>query len=125
MEVLLRLMWAMPVLAVFVFGAATAEDAPARRIIRPDWVRTPTAEEVQRAYPGRGGGVAGLTRMRCVVLGDGTLSDCVVFEENPPDKGFGEAALQLEKRFRMKANAGDGQPVAGGVIDIPIRFSRY
>ena len=39
--------------------------------------------------------------VECKPLPDGGLTECVVVEENPPGKGFGQAALDMAKRGRL------------------------
>ena len=56
------------------------------------------------------------------VARDGLLIHCKVLAEDPRGAGFGEAALKLSERFKMKPMSRDGQPVAGGVVRIPIKF---
>ena len=60
------------------------------------------------------------TVIECVVNADGTLRDCVLLKEDPPGYGFGRAALDAARYFRMKPATQDGKPVAGGRVRIPM-----
>ena len=53
----------------------------------------------------------------------GTLAGCSVVSEDPPNFGFGEAALKISKFFRMKPKQIDGQSVEGGSFTTRIRFN--
>lgn len=90
-------------------------------IQNPVWVRFPSGEEMAKVYPRalRGMGVA---RLRCGVRGDGRLGACHILEESPPDAGLADAVLKLVPLFKLKATTRDGRPVAGGVVDVPVRF---
>jgi protein TonB len=59
--------------------------------------------------------------LHCVVSAQGTLS-CSIASEDPPDQGFGDAAMKMAHIFKMRPQTRDGVPVAGGTINIPIRF---
>ena len=60
--------------------------------------------------------------LRCRVDASGALTDCSVTDETPTGEGFGEAALAMSPLFHMRPMTRDGVPVAGGRINIPIRF---
>ena len=94
-------------------------------ISSPDWIKMPNGEQFGRYYPDRAAkmSVGGRAVIRCRVDGDGSLEQCVVIYESPPDQGFGEAALKLSALFRMRPVTRDGQSVAGGVVIVPIRFA--
>ncbi len=68
-------------------------------------------------------GIAGRAVIACTVQLDLTLGDCAVQSEEPPDQGFGAAALKLSTLFKMQPVTRDGQPTTGGKIVIPIRFA--
>jgi periplasmic protein TonB len=59
--------------------------------------------------------------LHCTVAINGTL-DCSVANEEPSDQDFGSAALKISKLFKMRPQAKDGVPTAGGEINVPIKF---
>jgi protein TonB len=101
----------------------TPEKPPPPRptvISQPDWSHRPDADDLARLYPDRASrmSVNGHTVMVCTVNVNGTVGDCEVTGENPPDYGFGSAALAASKLFKMKPMSRDGVPVAGGHVTI-------
>jgi protein TonB len=113
-----------------IWAAALAQEPPPvaapspPTITAPDWRRTPSAEDVARAYPERAvrKGVEGFSAIRCQVTKDGTMTGCVVVREEPSDAHFGEAALSLAPLFRLRPLQKNGLPVEGASLTIPIRF---
>lgn len=62
----------------------------------------------------------GLVKLQCKALRDGSLTACTVLSEDPPGKGFGDAALDSATRARIPAD--DNRPVDGATVVVPIRF---
>src|SRR4051794_31735054 len=89
-------------------------------IVGPEWIQRPTGADLRRFYPMEAARreKEGRAVIVCGVTGEGTLTDCKVVEEAPIDLGFGDAALKLSTRFRMRPTTPDGQAVAGGTIRI-------
>jgi TonB family protein len=87
---------------------------------KSDWLRRPTGEDVAEYYPDRASrmGVSGKAVISCSVAASGALQACSVVSEDPPDQGFGSAALKLSKLFKMSP----GSAAAAGSVIVPIAF---
>jgi protein TonB len=90
----------------------------------PYWIHKPSGEDMARVFPKAAAraGLEGGATISCRVTAVGTLAECKVAVESPPGQGFGEAALNLGKLFKMGPMTRDGLPVEGGTVNIPIRF---
>jgi protein TonB len=105
-------------------GADVAQRKP-KVISNPTWLAKPDAVDMARYYPPRAidRELSGAASIRCTVNARGEVGGCSVLNETPAGLGFGEAALKLSRFFKLSPRTEDGQPVDGGVITIPIRFT--
>lgn len=94
-------------------------------ITNPDWLRLPSGDDINRYYPDRAQRmeVEGRVTLNCSVTAKGTLESCSISNEDPNNMGFGDAAMRMTRLFKMRPQTKDGQPVSGGQVRIPIRFS--
>lgn len=114
-----------------VFASTGTGTAPAVQptappvIVRPDWVRKPSGEQLMRAYPSAAirTNATGAATLNCAVRVDGTLTDCSVRSETPGGLGFGRAALSLSRYFRMSPQSVNGQAVDGARVNVTTRFT--
>lgn len=90
--------------------------ADASSPLQTRWVRLPSSEAIQSAYPAAAlsRGVSGFAVLQCTVAQGGHLEGCQVGSENPAGYGFGRAALSLRSQFLV-----DSTSVAVGTL---IRF---
>ena len=115
------------VLVAILMQAVTPVGAPPPKpsvISMPTWERKPTGDDVARLYPKAAAAahVEGRATIHCTVTASGDLADCRVAGEDPMGQGFGDAALAMASKFKMKPQTRDGVPGSGGQINIPIRF---
>lgn len=91
----------------------------------PIFLTTPTAADVQAAYPAaaKAAKQAGEVILRCKVDKAGKFTDCKVNGEAPKKSGFGDAALALSKVFLLDTKATDGTSMVGRNVTIPMRFT--
>lgn len=113
--------------------AATPDSAPAEPVLLaaatpdpviadPDWVRTPTVEELISTFPVAAieKGASGEALIECHVAAGGALDSCFVLTERGGDYGFGAATVQLAQYFRMAPVSQSGAPVEGAVVRLPM-----
>ena len=64
---------------------------------------------------------SGSAKLNCMVMADGSLQSCKVASEDPPGKGFGEAALASAANAKVKADP--NRPATGVLVNnIPFVF---
>jgi protein TonB len=107
-------------------NAAAAEPSPQPpAVIRnPSWARQPSGEQMMRAYPQRAvaAEVSGSASLNCLVLPSGGVTDCNVTRETPGGYGFGRAAQDLSRHFRINPRTVDGA-AEGSRVAINLRFT--
>ena len=88
----------------------------------PAWSRTPSAAEMQAAYPSEAAetNYAASATLECTVAADGGLSDCVAANEDAP--GFGAAALSVASKFGLPTKSPSGVSTVGRTVRVPIQW---
>jgi hypothetical protein len=92
--------------ALFAVGVALAQPAPTGPIddgrFRAEYDRMPSGGDFEHYYPrdARNAGTPGVAELCCTVREDRTL-ECRSGFEWPQGQGFGEAAVNISKAFRL------------------------
>ncbi|WP_297516174.1 TonB family protein [uncultured Caulobacter sp.] len=108
------------------FRFRSPSEPDGRRLTRPHWVRTLTAEGMALAYPEaavKAGVKTGQGAARCTVTATGELADCQAVRESPAGLDFGAATIKAVAALRMNPWTEDGDPVEGLTITIPVQFN--
>jgi TonB family protein len=93
------------------------------QIIHPQWTRGLDPAKLQALYPIKAsdaGVRSGRGEVECAVAHSGALTGCVVVREEPPNLGFGEAAVQIASVMAMNPWTEEGRPVDGARIRLPV-----
>jgi TonB family protein len=90
----------------------------------PDHDRA-AAKDAKLYYPNAGlyARSPGRVVLNCDVKADGSLENCIVASEDPPNLGFGAAAIRSAQTFRFLPSMRDCQPITGAAVVVPVVFT--
>lgn len=109
----------------FTGGAAVSSPSAHIKVANSlAWSAAPTAAELAGAFPKDAVGRTARAHvvLRCAVGHDGGVHDCDTMTEQPGGMGFGRAARELGKRFRIFDDPGYAKQVKDFYVDIPFDF---
>jgi protein TonB len=88
------------------------------------WSRLPSGDDVARVYPDRAArkGVMGGALVVCRIGADRRLEACEVAGEAPANYGFGAAAVELGRMFKLKRVQPDPRATPGAAVEVRITF---
>ncbi|NJC41173.1 TonB family protein [Brevundimonas alba] len=96
-------------------------------IVRPQWVATPTAEQMMPESIRRPEGTDhlpyGEVQLRCVVQAEGRLDECRIVTLSTAYPELGEAALDAARYFRHAPRLENGPPAAGLGVLLKLRWA--
>jgi TonB family protein len=101
-------------------------EAAEHTVMAPSWIQMFDTHKALKVFPPEAvaeGLTTGRGVARCTVAADGTMTDCTPEAGQPDGLGFSEAAARLASTMKMNLWAADAEPVAGGVVHIPIRLN--
>ncbi len=95
---------------------------PASNEDLPAWAKTPSKDEVMKAYPPEAlkANFAGSATVECSVGATGEMTACVPVAESGP--GFGAAALSLAPKFQLPLKSPSGASTVGRTVRFPIQW---
>ncbi|HYG27558.1 MAG TPA: TonB family protein [Caulobacteraceae bacterium] len=112
---------------IFVLALTLALGAAGGAQASSIWQQHPNLQDIKKVYPraaARNRNTA-VVEITCKVNAESRLEDCKVASEQPAGQGFGEAALKLAPKFKLRKTI-DGQPVTVGTeVTAPIKFDPY
>jgi TonB family protein len=96
-------------------AAPTVGAAADGSLARPSLVQRAKPSEVAEAYPKAASTqkISGDVELDCTADAAGRLTDCQVTEEQPAGMGFGDAAISLSAKERVKTMGDDGVSMVG------------
>jgi protein TonB len=105
-------------------AATTAADTAPLNSHDVQWSSLPTGWDIAHVYPreAKRRNISGGATIVCRITADHTLDACRALKETPADLGFGEAAISLGPRFRLRAEQRDPRAIAGAEVVIEIGF---
>jgi TonB family protein len=106
-----------------VGAGAQTPSGPAVTLSEVPFTQRPSARDFSRHYPNRAlrAGLDGRVTLSCTVRRDLRL-DCLIAAEDPPNEGFGAAALRIAGRFRAAREFPDGRSTVGAQVTVPLAF---
>jgi TonB family protein len=118
-----RLGFSAALLATITAPGAIAEQPTPIDIVNARFLQQPNGRDFVENYPEVAAAqtVEGRARIECFVELD-TTTTCRVMEETPAGWGFGVAALEIARSFRVAPATVNGVPTRGGRIRRTIRF---
>lgn len=97
-----------------------------RKLTKPHWVSTLTAEGMAVIYPEaavKAKVMSGQATATCVVTAEGRLANCEAARENPAGLDFGAAAIKAAALMRMNPWTREGDTLDGLKVTVPFQFS--
>lgn len=77
----------------------------------PAWAKPPRPKASDYPQDALDAGVSGVATVTCTAEPSGRVSGCWVIEENPSQYGFGDAAIDIVSRGRMRPFSSEFEPV--------------
>ncbi|WP_324774325.1 hypothetical protein [Brevundimonas sp.] len=111
----------MTVLAAAAAFAAQEPQVVNGVIVRPEWERIPTPEEMRRPAH-TDWSPQGEVVLLCTVVNDGRIDDCKVQPPAPADQRVTAYAVGLTRFVRHNTRLQDGSSAIGLKVRIPIRL---
>jgi TonB family protein len=108
----------------FTFSAdlLAGKQAP---MTRPAWIAEPDEAAMRLAFPAKAMAAnvgKGSAILACTIGPQGGLADCAVTKEEPQALGFGEAALDAARFYRVRRWTDEGLPTLGQSIRIAVGY---
>ena len=102
-------------MAILPVAAPTVGLAADEALAYPAYAQRAKPDDIAAAYPKAAFArkISGDVDLNCTADANGRLADCKVTREEPAGMGFGEAALGLSAKERVKAKDGNGVAIAG------------
>ena len=123
-EVDMRTLWGLVLIVLAACAAPAAGQMPSEgQFVPPSWIDSPHDVDLHAYFPleAERAGVSGRVELACIIQIDTTL-DCAVASEEPLGHGFGKAALQVSRTWRINPATRGGVPVQGVRLSVPLAF---